>query len=169
MKTWAMIALALVVLVGCGKIKEEEDALKGPLGSKTEKDTTARDSCGLTEPAGSSIFRGTWKVFRLSAKNVHIQETLRFEPAAVTQTVICTYDGQSVTSSARGSASVSAAPHEFIITAGDKQEKVLNVGSETHTCKAELKAFNESMKYQFRGPCLSLQVTAEDELVYVPN
>jgi hypothetical protein len=173
MKTWALTALALVVLVGCGKVKEEEDEAnktsKNPLSSKLERDITVRDGCGLAEPAGSSIFRGSWKVLRLSPKNVFIQESLRFEPSAVTQTVVCTFDGQSVTSTARGSASVSGAPHEFILTAGDKQEKVLNVGSDTYTCRAELKAFNESMKYQFRGPCLSLQYTAEDELTYIPN
>ncbi len=165
---WIALIVLSISLIGCGKIeKEEEETAKGSPGKEVDK--TNRDECLLGEPANSSIFQTPWKVVRLSAKNVFIQEVLHFETTAISKSVTCTYGASTVTSNARANATVNDRARQFLITSNDHQEKVLQANGSTYTCVADLQATAEAVSFGFQSACLKLGGGAQDGTIYVPG
>jgi hypothetical protein len=174
MKKLGLYTLILCSLIACGKVDEEKDKKKDtdPFSVKAEeKDTTSREGvCTVGEPVGSSIYKGTWKVTRNSPKNVQIQEVMLFEPNAVQMTMICTYNSQSVTSTARVNAAITPKTHEILMTSTDTQTKDLSVGGESYKCTAHLESTSpDTLKYEFQGACLYIKGLYDNSLPYVPN
>jgi hypothetical protein len=163
----ALAALALVGLMACGKAPEEEI---DPLHSKaTDQDKTNRDVCDSTNPSTSSIMQSTWWLYRLTSKNVFVQEALKFDPTGISQTVICTLGTTSVTAQVRVSAGIDDKGREFAITSNGRKEEILKLGNFEHKCVADLQTTSEARKFKFAGKCLNVQVTSTDELIYVPG
>lgn len=166
MKRLGLMALVLCSLIACGKAPvEDEESKSSKNPTLSDKVITVRD-CGTDVPAGMSIYKSEWMVQRRTAKNVIVTESYRFEPNAVTQTVTCAYNTQSVTAVARANAGVSNTDREFVITSNAQETKTLNVGG-TYNCTARLDSRIESFRFKFDGSCLALAWTSDYEETYI--
>jgi len=174
MKKLGLYALILCSLIACSKVEEDPDKKKdtdNPNTSMKAAVVTPTKDCGTGEPVGSSIYKSTWKIVRQSPK-IDIQEILLFEPGAVQQTVICSYqdgtDKQSVTSTARVNASISPAIRQVLITSSDTQTKTLYIKGKPFDCTALLEPASP-VTYEFQGNCLKLKGMYEEDMTLIPN
>jgi hypothetical protein len=170
MKFWSVALLSLFVLVACGQVEKDPNAVS-PFNNKGGDDyNTKTEGCGTGEPAGSSIYQSSWSIFKLTSNNVQIQKTLAFQPNSITQTINCTYNGKMVTATATANASIDDKDHSFLVTTAASNVAILNVASKDYECKSEITARpTEPVKFKFLGECLRLIEAIGNEVTYIPT
>lgn len=130
------------------------DALEGSINGNNSKPS----SCGDSTPLGLSLQSNKW-VYRFQHDNIQIEQVLQFSETGMTNTVACSYFGDSVQAQVHSQVKISAFTGSVNILNSVMDSTTLETSAGSFRCSASLRP-EHSFAYTFTGKCLAVGTNA---------